>query len=192
VTSATETGGRQTWRPPVIPARLAALMRREYGLFLLGIGAIVLHILDENFLPPQPGTSAGEHLTSGLVPIGIFAPWPATTLLPAPPLTAVIPLPALAVVWFLIFPIGCRCVRQVQRTVRTQSTRLLTSRSAPYSRVMPRARIYAGLGACVRKVSGASGGPAVPVDAHPSGAECRPRPLGSPPPKVDGTPNGAS
>jgi hypothetical protein len=32
VTSAAETGGRhQTWRPPVITARLAALLRREYG-----------------------------------------------------------------------------------------------------------------------------------------------------------------
>jgi len=37
------------------------------------MGAIALHIVDENFLQPQPGTSAAEHLTSGLVPIGVLA-----------------------------------------------------------------------------------------------------------------------
>jgi len=43
VTSATETGGcQQTWRPPVIPARLADLMRREYDLLNAGrFGPIV-------------------------------------------------------------------------------------------------------------------------------------------------------
>ena len=73
MTSATETGGRhQTWRPPVIPAPLTAAVRNEFGLFLLGIAAIALHIIDDNYLQPQPGTSAGDHLASGLVPVVIL------------------------------------------------------------------------------------------------------------------------
>ena len=46
--------------------------RREYVLFLVGIGAIGLHVLDDNFLQPSPGTSAGDHLVSGLVPLGMI------------------------------------------------------------------------------------------------------------------------
>ncbi len=33
---------------------------------------IALHIADDNFLQPQPGTSAGDHLVSGLVPLAIL------------------------------------------------------------------------------------------------------------------------
>ncbi len=47
----------------------AAAAAREYGLFLLGTGAIALHVLDDSFFQPQPGTSAGDHLASGLVPL---------------------------------------------------------------------------------------------------------------------------
>lgn len=36
------------------------------------LGVIALHIADDNFLQPQPGTSAGEHLVSGLVPLGVI------------------------------------------------------------------------------------------------------------------------
>jgi uncharacterized protein len=51
-------------------------------LFLAGgaIGLIVLHVLDDNFFQPQPGTSAGDHLVSGLVPtvmlLGVAALYP--------------------------------------------------------------------------------------------------------------------
>jgi hypothetical protein len=44
---------------------------REQRLFLLGLGLVVLHILDAEFLQPEPGTSASDHLASGLVPVGI-------------------------------------------------------------------------------------------------------------------------
>src|SRR5205823_14220910 len=30
------------------------------------------HVLDDNFVQPQPGTSAGDHLVSGLVPAGVL------------------------------------------------------------------------------------------------------------------------
>lgn len=50
-------------------ARLASALRRESALYLLATGAIALHFVDDNFLQPEPGTSAGDHLASGLVPI---------------------------------------------------------------------------------------------------------------------------
>ena len=33
----------------------------EQKLFLLGVALIALHVLDDNFLNPEPGTSAGDH-----------------------------------------------------------------------------------------------------------------------------------
>ncbi len=41
--------------------------------FLGSLGLIALHVADDSFLQPQPGTSAGDHLISGLVPIGLLA-----------------------------------------------------------------------------------------------------------------------
>ncbi|MGH3118124.1 MAG: alpha/beta hydrolase [Gaiellales bacterium] len=54
-------------------ARLASALRPEYALFPVATGAVGLHILDDNFLQPEPGTSAGDHLASGLVPIAVLA-----------------------------------------------------------------------------------------------------------------------
>jgi uncharacterized protein len=56
--------------------RLARLVRTaglETSLAVASLGAIGLHVLDDNFLRPQPGTSAGDHLASGLVPVAILA-----------------------------------------------------------------------------------------------------------------------
>jgi len=53
-------------------SRVAAVARREYGLFCIGVGAIALHILDDSFFQPEPGTSAGDHFVSGLVPIAVL------------------------------------------------------------------------------------------------------------------------
>jgi fermentation-respiration switch protein FrsA (DUF1100 family) len=36
------------------------------------IGLIALHVADDNFLQPQPGTSAADHLVSGLVPLVVL------------------------------------------------------------------------------------------------------------------------
>ncbi len=46
--------------------------RAEYAVFLSAIALIALHIADDNFLQPQPGTSASEHLVSGLVPLAVI------------------------------------------------------------------------------------------------------------------------
>src|SRR5512133_1609712 len=53
-------------------ARALAAARSETMLARLGLGAIALHVLDDNFLQPQPGTSAGDHLVSGLVPFAVL------------------------------------------------------------------------------------------------------------------------
>ena len=39
----------------------------------LAIAAIALHVADDSFLQPQPGTSAGDHLLSGLLPLAVLA-----------------------------------------------------------------------------------------------------------------------
>src|SRR6266511_3272232 len=56
---------------PGVLARLRVAARRESALFLLGIGVIGVHVLDDNFLQPPPGTTAGDHLVSGLVPLAM-------------------------------------------------------------------------------------------------------------------------
>jgi hypothetical protein len=60
-------------RPPrALTARIARTMRNEIALVRLGLGIVALHIVDDNFLQPEPGTSAGDHLASGLVPVAIL------------------------------------------------------------------------------------------------------------------------
>jgi hypothetical protein len=41
-------------------------------VFLIGLALIALHVLDDNFLQPQPGTSPGDHVVSGLVPLAVL------------------------------------------------------------------------------------------------------------------------
>jgi hypothetical protein len=36
------------------------------------LGLIALHVADDSFFQPQPGTSAGDHLVSGLVPLAVL------------------------------------------------------------------------------------------------------------------------
>ena len=45
---------------------------REIVLFLAGIALLALHVIDDNYLQPQPGTSPGDHLVSGLVPLALL------------------------------------------------------------------------------------------------------------------------
>jgi uncharacterized protein len=54
-------------------SRLADADRRERTLFLIGLAVVAVHVADDSFLQPQPGTSAGDHLVSGLVPLGVLA-----------------------------------------------------------------------------------------------------------------------
>jgi dienelactone hydrolase len=56
-------------------SRTAQLVRsaaRETPLAVCGLLLVALHVLDDNFLQPQPGTSAGDHLVSGLVPVAVL------------------------------------------------------------------------------------------------------------------------
>jgi uncharacterized protein len=52
--------------------RPAGAGRLERGIFLVAVGVIALHVADDSFLQPQPGTSAGDHLVSGLVPLAVL------------------------------------------------------------------------------------------------------------------------
>jgi uncharacterized protein len=53
-------------------AHLGAALRTEAGLARLALGIAALHVMDDNFLQPNPGTSAADHLTGGLVQAGLF------------------------------------------------------------------------------------------------------------------------
>jgi dienelactone hydrolase len=44
----------------------------ETTLAVAGLAVIAVHVLDDNFVQPQPGTSARDHLVSGLVPTAVL------------------------------------------------------------------------------------------------------------------------
>jgi hypothetical protein len=48
-------------------------LRDERSLFLLGTALVAVHVTDDSFLQPAAGTSAADHLVSGLVPIALLA-----------------------------------------------------------------------------------------------------------------------
>jgi fermentation-respiration switch protein FrsA (DUF1100 family) len=50
-----------------------ARIATERALVSGALAVIALHVLDDTFLQPQPGTSAGDHLVSGLVPVAVLA-----------------------------------------------------------------------------------------------------------------------
>ena len=52
--------------------RLAAAIRTEAGLARLALSVVALHVVDDNFLQPNPGMSASDHLVSGLVPLALL------------------------------------------------------------------------------------------------------------------------
>ncbi len=47
-------------------------LRSETGLARIAIGVIALHLVDDSFLQPNSGTSAGDHLFGGLVPLSLL------------------------------------------------------------------------------------------------------------------------
>jgi hypothetical protein len=55
-----------------VAARVAAALRTETGLARLALGVAALHVVDDNFLQPEPGASAGDHLAGGLVQAAFF------------------------------------------------------------------------------------------------------------------------
>ena len=48
------------------------VLRSEVGLARVAVGVVALHVLDDRFLQPSPGTSAGDHLLGGLVPTALL------------------------------------------------------------------------------------------------------------------------
>ncbi len=61
-------------RPP--RTRIRRLSQRIPGgqtLFMALTALIALHVIDDSFLQPQPGTTAADHLVSGLVPLAALA-----------------------------------------------------------------------------------------------------------------------
>jgi uncharacterized protein len=54
------------------PARVGDLAWTR-NVFLAGVAVVALHVIDDAFVQPQPGTSAGDHLAAGLVPLALAA-----------------------------------------------------------------------------------------------------------------------
>ena len=44
----------------------------ETVVFLIGVALIAAHVLDDNYVQPQPGMSPGDHVVSGLVPLALL------------------------------------------------------------------------------------------------------------------------
>jgi uncharacterized protein len=63
VSRASRPGHRQ----PVVSR--ASRPRRLQLVVAAALCVVALHVLDDSFIQPQPGTSAGDHLVSGLVPV---------------------------------------------------------------------------------------------------------------------------
>jgi len=61
-----------TRRPVAPPLPRWSGGRHELTLFRVGIAVVALHVIDDNYISPQPGTSAGDHLVSGLVPLAVL------------------------------------------------------------------------------------------------------------------------
>ena len=54
--------------------RVVRVWRNEATLAIAGLAFVAVHVLDDSFFQPQPGTSAGDHLVGGLVPFaGLLA-----------------------------------------------------------------------------------------------------------------------
>src|SRR5215207_9933349 len=56
---------------PATSARRRSAGRRETLCFRAALAVIVVAVVDDAFVHPEPGTSAGDHLASGLVPAAI-------------------------------------------------------------------------------------------------------------------------
>ena len=52
--------------------RAAAFLRSESGVVALALAAVTFHVLDDNYVQPAPGTSAADHLASGLIPLAVL------------------------------------------------------------------------------------------------------------------------
>jgi hypothetical protein len=67
-TPATAPASAAAGAPRRLP-RMASAVRTEAGLFALGVVLIAIHVIDDSFVQPQPGTWAGDHVFNGLIPV---------------------------------------------------------------------------------------------------------------------------
>jgi hypothetical protein len=58
--------------PRSAATRAVAAVRTEAGLARVALGIGALHVVDDNFLQPEAGTSAGDHLVGGLIQTAFF------------------------------------------------------------------------------------------------------------------------
>jgi dienelactone hydrolase len=52
--------------------QLVRTATHETTLAVCGLLVVAVHVVDDSFVQPQPGTSAGDHLVSGLVPVAVL------------------------------------------------------------------------------------------------------------------------
>ena len=52
--------------------RSLAVTRWEHRVFLLAAGLVAIPVVDDNFIQVEPGTSARDHVASGLVPLAVL------------------------------------------------------------------------------------------------------------------------
>lgn len=64
---------RQSFHPETDLFAVRPAFDRGRAVFTAAVGLIAVHVIDDSFLQPQPGTSAGDHLFSGLIPLAILA-----------------------------------------------------------------------------------------------------------------------
>src|SRR5687768_10168614 len=55
-----------------LAARIVAVLHGETALARLALSAVALHVADDSFLQPEPGTSPADHHVSGLVPLALL------------------------------------------------------------------------------------------------------------------------
>jgi hypothetical protein len=53
--------------------RITAAVSSEVALARVALAAVALHVADDNLLQPNPGTSAGDHLVAGVLPLALLA-----------------------------------------------------------------------------------------------------------------------
>jgi hypothetical protein len=58
-------------RPTCITPRRPDTNERRF--FLTAVGVIAVHVIDDSFVQPNAGTSAADHLVSGLLPLAVLA-----------------------------------------------------------------------------------------------------------------------
>jgi fermentation-respiration switch protein FrsA (DUF1100 family) len=79
-----------------------AAAQAETTVAAASFAAIALHVLDDTFFQPEPGTSAADHLVSGLVPVALLAAAAVAYPRLRPGLRAVVAI----VIGLLAIPIG--------------------------------------------------------------------------------------